>query len=113
MSKFQKSDSNEQFYNQLANTQYTIHEIVNNLFIAYKWLMELFSVQSNNSKCRLYTPKFNQAKNNANIIAFKEKELIGSEQLVNDEHFIYLKAKQKSKVISLKTFNLYLHFAQY
>ncbi|XP_050062376.1 uncharacterized protein LOC114126139 isoform X1 [Aphis gossypii] len=99
MRKSKKFDSNEQLYNQFTSTKYTTYEILNNLFIAYKWLMELFAVQSNNSQFRLYTSKFNQAKNNANIVASKEKELLGSELLVNDEHFIYLKAKQKSKVL--------------
>lgn len=113
MNTSEKSDSKEEYYNLFASTKYTTNEIVNNLFIAYKWLMELFAVQSNNSLFNLYIPKFNKAKKNAKRMAYKEKELLGSELLIHDEHFMYLKAKQKSKVISLKMFNLYLHFAQY
>ncbi|XP_050062261.1 uncharacterized protein LOC126551913 [Aphis gossypii] len=86
--------------NQLAKTIYNnISEKVKNLFIAYKWLMELFEVKSDHSESCTYTPLLNEAKNNADRMAFKFKDVSGNEQLVNDEHFIYLKAKQKSKVL--------------
>jgi len=98
----------QQWYNKFASTIYTTNEKVNNLFIAYKWLMELNGVvvgndfQSDQRK-KEYLDKIKK-------LASEEKRLLHTESIKTDLHYMYLKTKLESKVISL---NIMFNFLQY
>lgn len=99
MDVFKKLYSKEQYYNKFASTKYTTDEKVNNLFIAYKWLMELNGVVVGNDLQSDQSKK--ECLNKINKLAFEEKRLLHTESIKTDVHYMYLKTKLESQVISL------------
>ncbi|XP_027849164.2 uncharacterized protein LOC114128775 isoform X2 [Aphis gossypii] len=93
--KFSTLLTKEQLLKKLANTIHTTDENVNNLFIAYKWLMELNGVVVGNDlqtddRKKEYLDKIKK-------LASEEKRLLCTESIKTDAHYMYLKTKLESK----------------
>jgi hypothetical protein len=101
----EKKESIKINYDEEFTTKYLTAQRINNLFIAYKWLIELNGVLSNNSQSNIHQNDLLNAIKDASNLMIKYKSVSDKMQLNIDDHFIYLKAKQKIKVISLKIFN--------
>ncbi|XP_060848097.1 uncharacterized protein LOC132927562 isoform X2 [Rhopalosiphum padi] len=95
----EKKESIKINYDEESTTKYLTAQRINNLFIAYKWLIELNGVLSNNSQSDIYQNGLLNAIEDANNLMIKYKSVSDSIQLNVDEHFIYLKAKQKIKIL--------------
>ncbi|KAE9537020.1 hypothetical protein AGLY_006827 [Aphis glycines] len=76
-------------------TKYTKEQRTENLFIVYKWLIEMNGILSNNSQDQNYQKKFIEALKNAANLS------LNSNNFKNDDHFKYLKAKRKNKILLL------------
>lgn len=65
--------------------------------------MEMNGILKNNSKDTTYQQKFIEVQDNAIILS--QNILYSLYRFKSDDHFMYLKAKRKNKVISLKNTN--------
>ncbi|KAE9522519.1 hypothetical protein AGLY_017084 [Aphis glycines] len=96
MNKFSLELFNEnQWFKTFANTIHTTDEKLNNLFIAYKWLIELNGVVVENDlqtyeQQKEYLDKIKK-------LVFVEKELFETEKIKTDVHYMYLQTKLESK----------------
>ncbi|XP_025192757.1 uncharacterized protein LOC112592829 [Melanaphis sacchari] len=84
---------------EVSSAKYTEKNKINNLFIAYKWLMEMNEVLINNSFSISLSNDFSEAKKNIYQLARDEKRILDTENIMSDEHFMYLKVKRESKIL--------------
>ncbi|XP_060848106.1 uncharacterized protein LOC132927573 [Rhopalosiphum padi] len=96
--KLEKKESIKINYDEESTTKYLTAQRINNLFIAYKWLIELNGVLSNNSKSNKYQNGLLNAIKNANNL-MKYNSVSDNINLNIDEHFNYLQAKQQIKIL--------------
>lgn len=89
----------EKLKTKTTTTLYTQEQRIISLFIVYKWLMEMNGILENDSEDIKYQNKFVEALDNA--INLSENTLYSSYKFKADDHFRYLKAKQKNKTLLL------------
>ncbi|XP_025196769.1 uncharacterized protein LOC112595687 [Melanaphis sacchari] len=97
--KITNESSLEIDYDKISKTIYTKETQINNIFIAYKWLIELNGILCSHSIINTYSASFVFAEHNINTLAKNEKELLHTDHIKDDEHFMFLKAKRMSKLI--------------
>lgn len=78
-------------------------EGIKNRFSVYKWLMEMNGILENDSNDKIYQKKFVKALQKATSLSWNMKYSTYNFKL--DDHFKYLEARQKIKVIYLKILN--------
>ncbi|XP_026821166.1 uncharacterized protein LOC113559621 isoform X2 [Rhopalosiphum maidis] len=92
--KPEKKESIEINYDEESTTKCLTTQIINNLFIAYKWLIELNGVLSNNSESDVYQNDLLNAMTEADNLIRSYPD----NNFKIDEHFIYLKAKKQINI---------------